>query len=200
MELSSFFVSLAKKSGKTDVLKHFFVILQTAMRKIALMMAVATALSVSAAEENNSTSKGQYYRLFVPLTFYHSVAQSQLSIDCDSNANELNREVNDALMHVYLNRPDLVQGTESEMAQSGQLRTDLEKPIEQRVAIVDEVVPMPEVFPEADSIEVMVEKPQFWKYKGDGYLQFMQNYVSGNWYKGGESNYAAVGSVTLEAN
>ena len=28
----------------------------------------------------------------------------------------------------------------------------------------------------------------------------MQNYVSDNWYKGGESNQAAVGSVTLEAN
>jgi len=58
---------------------------------------------------------------------------------------------------------------------------------------------MPDM-PDAAPVEVAVEKPHFWKYKGDGYLQFMQNYVSGNWYKGGESNYSAVGSLTLEAN
>jgi hypothetical protein len=46
----------------------------------------------------------------------------------------------------------------------------------------------------------MVQKPKFWTYKGDGFLQFMQNYVSGNWYKGGESNYSMVGALTAEAN
>ena len=58
---------------------------------------------------------------------------------------------------------------------------------------------MPEE-PEVEAVELVVQKPNFWKYKGDGYLQFMQNYVSSNWYKGGEGNYSAVGSVTLEAH
>ena len=70
----------------------------------------------------------------------------------------------------------------------------------QQVELVEQqAAPVPDE-PEAEPVEVVVEKPNFWKYKGDGYLQFMQNYVSGNWYKGGESNYAAVGSLTLEAN
>jgi hypothetical protein len=113
---------------------------------------------------------------------------------------ELSDEISSALMRVYLDRPDLVQTTESEMQASGSLRDDVATPITQSVAILDEAYPQPEMLPEADSVEVAIEKPQFWKFKGDGYLQFMQNYVSDNWYKGGESNYSAVGSVTLEAN
>ena len=54
--------------------------------------------------------------------------------------------------------------------------------------------------PDDAPVGVVVEKPKFWTKKGDGFLQFMQNYVSGNWYKGGESNYSAVGALTLEAN
>ena len=54
--------------------------------------------------------------------------------------------------------------------------------------------------PEVVPAEVMVTKPKFWTRKGDGFLQFMQNYISGNWYKGGESNYALMGNLTLEAN
>jgi hypothetical protein len=54
--------------------------------------------------------------------------------------------------------------------------------------------------PEDAPDEVMVTKPKFWTKKGDGFLQFLQNYISGNWYKGGESNYALMGNITLEAN
>jgi hypothetical protein len=71
--------------------------------------------------------------------------------------------------------------------------------VQQDVEMAEQSVPMPEIA-EDKPVEVVIEKPNFWKYKGDGYLQFMQNYVSGNWYKGGENNYAAVASLTLEAN
>jgi hypothetical protein len=75
------------------------------------------------------------------------------------------------------------------MKRAGGLRQDLDKPIKQTVSITDEAdLPLPDE-PVADQAEVVVEKPNFWKFKGDGMLQFMQNYVSDNWYKGGESNY-----------
>ena len=156
------------------------------------------ALSASAAQENEPLN-GQYYKLFAPLTFYHSVAADQLSIASD-NPDEVKQAIDQALMHVYLNRPDLVEVTETEQEESGELRQDIiEKPMEQTVSMVEQAEPMPEA-PEADPVEVVVEKPKFWTRKGDGFLQFMQNYVSSNWYKGGESNYSAVGSLTLEAN
>jgi len=166
--------------------------------KYTVLLLAATALGAHAAVPADSLNSGHQYQLFAPLTFYHSVASNQLSLD--QQADESQEVVDQALMHVYLNRPDLVQITETEQQQSGELRQDIiEQPIEQTIAMVDEALPLPAA-PEADPVEVEVTKPNFWKCKGDGYLQFMQNYISGNWYKGGESNYSAVGSVTLEAN
>jgi hypothetical protein len=109
-------------------------------------------------------------------------------------------EVDAALLNVYLNRPDLVCATESDLQETGSILEDVDKPIENQVEFV-EAVDMP-VFDEPEVIPdtLMVQKPKFWTYKGDGFLQFMQNYVSGNWYKGGESNYSMVGALTLEAN
>ena len=169
------------------------------MRKLIFILAAVMVSTVGLAQ-TNGTINSSYYSLFGPLTFYHSVAQNRLSLMPAESNEELSDEISSALMRVYLDRPDLVQTTESEMQASGSLRDDVATPITQSVAILDEAYPQPEMLPEADSVEVAIEKPQFWKFKGDGYLQFMQNYVSDNWYKGGESNYSAVGSVTLEAN
>ena len=168
------------------------------MRKLALFIAVTLSLSARAAQTNDSVD-GRYYRLFTPLTFYHNVAQQQLSL-VHSEADELTNGINSALMHAYLNRPDVVENTETDMEESGELRPDIDTPIIQQVTLTEEAeTPMPEE-PQVENVEMVVKKPNFWKYKGDGMLQFMQNYVSGNWYKGGESNYSAVGAVTLEAN
>lgn len=169
------------------------------MRKAILFLAVAWSLSASAAQPNDSIN-GQMYRLFTPLTFYHSIVGNQISLDEESTGDDVDKAVERALLHIYLERPDLVTGTETEMEASGKLRTDLKTPVKQKVEMVEHQAAPVAAAPVADAVEVIVEKPQFWKYKGDGYLQFMQNYVSGNWYKGGESNYAAVGSLTLEAN
>ena len=168
------------------------------MRKLAFIMVAALTLSAGAAEKTDSLS-GRYYRLFAPLTFYHSVANSQLSIASD-NPDEVSKAIDQALMNVYLKRPDLVKITQTEQQESGTIRQDLiDQPVVQGVEMVEQAEPLPDM-PEAEPVEVIIEKPVFWKYKGDGSLQFMQNYVSSNWYKGGESNYAAVGTLTLEAN
>lgn len=168
------------------------------MRKLALFIAAVSSMGLSAAEPQLKNT-GLYYRLFAPLTFYHNVASSQFNI-ISNDSDEVSQAINQALMHVYLKRPELVKVTESEQEEAGSLRQDIiETPVMQEVEMVEQAAPMPET-PEAAPVEVVIEKPNFWKYKGDANLQFMQNYVSDNWYKGGESNQAAVGSVTLEAN
>ena len=168
------------------------------MRKLALFIAAVSAMSLSAAEPQLKNT-GLYYRLFAPLTFYHNVASSQLNIT-SNDSDEVSQAIDQALMHVYLKRPELVKVTETEQTEAGTLRQDIiETPVVQEVEMVEQAAPMPET-PEAAPVDVVIEKPNFWKYKGDANLQFMQNYVSDNWYKGGENNYAAVGSITMEAN
>ena len=49
-------------------------------------------------------------------------------------------------------------------------------------------------------VEVVTRRPNFWKFSGSASLQFSQNYFSDNWYKGGETNYAGLASLTLRAN
>ena len=171
------------------------------MRKVATLFAAFLALSANAAQTNNRVD-GRYYRLFAPMTFYHNVAEKSLSIDSVSSSHdEIIDAIDAALMNVYLNRPDLVSATETELKESGEIRKDVDQPIENQVIFVDKVEePVIEMIPEDIPTEVMVQKPKFWTKKGDFYLQFMQNYVSDNWYKGGDSNYSAVGSLTLEAN
>ncbi|MBQ9215812.1 MAG: DUF3078 domain-containing protein [Prevotella sp.] len=170
------------------------------MRKVTLFLAVISALGADAAQPNDSLD-GRYYRLFAPLTFYHNVADKQLALHSESaGRDQVADAVDAALLNVYLNRPDLVGYTESELEETGNILEDVDKPIENKVEFVERVEEPVLDIPTPDSVNVLVQKPQFWTKKGDGFLQFMQNFVSGNWYKGGESNYSMVGSLALEAN
>ena len=170
------------------------------MRKTVVLLAAFIALSARAAQPNDSVD-GRYYRLFAPMTFYHNVADKTLSLNSeDAGKDVVSDAIDQALLNIYLNRPDLVKATETELQESGEIIKDFEQPIVNKVELVEKVEEPVIDVPEDIPTEVMVQKPKFWTKKGDGYLQFMQNYVSENWYKGGESNYSAVGSLTLEAN
>ena len=177
------------------------VTLQSDMRKQTLFLAVSLALSASAAQPNDSLD-GRYYRLFAPLTFYHNVANKALVLDSESAGKDpVTDAIDAALMKIYMKRPDLVNSTESDLKATGTILENVDKPIENQVEFVEEVAqPMILDIPQDIPDTVMVQKPRFWTYKADGFLQFMQNYVSGNWYKGGESNYSMLGSLTVEAN
>ena len=170
------------------------------MRKVVFIFAAFWALSASAAEPKDTTD-GRYFRLFAPMTFYHNIANKSLSIEPDQTGSDPVADAIDAaLLHIYLNRPDLVNTTETELQETGNVRDDVDQPIKNQVKLVEKVespvIDMPDDVP----TDILIQKPKFWTKKGDGYLQFMQNFVSDNWYKGGESNYSMVGAVTLEAN
>jgi hypothetical protein len=193
--------NLRKKSEMYAIYGEKIVTLQSDMRKPLLFLAVSLALNASAAQPNDSLD-GRYYRLFAPLTFYHNVANKALALDSESAGKDpVTDAIDAALMKMYMKRPDLVNTTESDLKATGSILENVDKPIENQVEFVEEVM-QPSILdiPQDIPDTVMVQKPKFWTYKADGFLQFMQNYVSGNWYKGGESNYSMLGALTLEAN
>ena len=58
---------------------------------------------LTASGQNTPTaSSGQYSPLFLPFTYYGSVAHEALSLDGEPS------EMNNALLDMYLRRPDLV--------------------------------------------------------------------------------------------
>ena len=125
-------------------------------------------------------SDGRYFRLFAPTTFYHSGANKSLSLSPNSG-DEVTDAVDLAMMSLYMRRPDLVKNNESRLREVGSLREDVYQEMTQQVDLTEKVAPVPEE-PEVVPVGLVVVKPNFWKFKADGYLQFLQNYVSGNWY------------------
>ena len=115
------------------------VTLHLVMRKVAFILAVFSALSANAAQPNDSVD-GRFYRLFAPTTFYHNVADKSLALNSESaGKDQVADAVDAALLNVYLNRPDLVKATETELKESGDIRNDVNLPIENKVEFVEKV-------------------------------------------------------------
>ena len=140
--------------------------------------------------------EGRYYRLFAPVTFYHDIAARQFDIAATDSLPEADR----ALEHVYMSRPDLVWGTQRQLDNAGHIISPTPSAVTPNADIVDIVAPKPKDDAVFAPIDIYVEKPNFWTFSGDYSLQLFQNYVSDNWYKGGESNYSMLTTVTLQAN
>ena len=132
-------------------------------------------------------------RLFLPLTYYGNVAEGLFTRDRKESP------ILSELMHLYLTRPDLVEGTDRMVQQQQTKLDDIKAPIHHDPTLVEKVAERP-VEPTNVPVEVLVKRPNFWTFSGDYALQFLQNYVSGNWYKGGESNYSALASLVMQAN
>ncbi|MBQ9285046.1 MAG: DUF3078 domain-containing protein [Bacteroidaceae bacterium] len=106
---------------------------------------------------------------------------------------------NNQLARAYTAAPQLFTATQQQLTESGGLRTDITAPIVEEVKLAQKVEEeTPDV--EVEAVEPEVKKPNFWTFKGNGGLQFTQNYVSKNWYKGGLNSYTMLSILNVEAN
>lgn len=139
------------------------------------------------------------YKLFVPLTFYKGISHNQFSLQSKSSS-LVERELDNALLNTYLNRPDLVTMTETQLESVNQIEAPVARENTQLETIISQKEVQKVAEPELAPVNIVVKKPNFWKFSADTYFQLLQNYVSTNWYKGGESNYSMMSSLTLQAN
>lgn len=147
------------------------------------------------------------FYIFAPATFYYSVAKDLLQTSDNTQTKQpydSSRDMDRIMMNIYLSHPNLVAKSERSLNRIGAVHKEMDAPIKNKVQLVTKADALP--IEEDDEehfnlpMEIVVKKPNFWKYSGDYYLQMLQNYVSSNWYKGGESNYSMVASVTMQAN
>lgn len=162
-----------------------------------------------------------YYRLFLPLTYYYApmnriskvnwsfqkpdtvpaLTREMLPIDTliftsKSRANEI---VDRTLLNTYVNAPNLVLMTEREVMKGKIFKDNIEKEVSSKPPVV-KLFKQEDMIGVKEEAEVIIHKPNWWVTGGNGSLQITQNYISDNWYKGGESTNALLANLQLFAN
>lgn len=182
-------------SHKSNRVNDYLDSLQRVKTEIYNDTSAAARQKLAALKNDNS----DYFMLFSPPTFYHGVSREALGYDDDMYSLDTESEVNRTLLNTYLNRPELIDGTETLLSTMGETPSEVNTSLTDKVVLAEAEAPAPEDIDIAP-VEITVEKPKFWTYTGEYSLQLMQNYVSDNWYKGGESSYSALAKATMQAN
>lgn len=139
-----------------------------------------------------------YARLFTAPVLYRDVLGTS-SGSVESGAGNLDGKrkavMDGLLLEVYRNAPHLIAMTEDEVreAKPVQNETRIEAPV---VNVVN--VDIPDKV--AGDMKTTLVKRGYWTFNGKVALRFSQNFISGNWYQGGESNKTMLGEVDLDLN
>lgn len=171
--------------------------------------------------ERYIASNPDYYRLFVPFTYYTaplkrisklrwafhpmdtlvSPVSEMLPYDtlAFTSKKRSDEVVDRALLQAYVDCPDLVVSTEREINEGRAFKDNIVKEASSRPSIVRLFVQENMVRVKEDA-EVIIHKPNWWVTGGNGSLQFTQNHFSDNWYKGGESTHSVLAYLKFYAN
>ena len=163
-----------------------------------------------------------YYRLFVPFTYFESpiarvsrvpwrfsgIDSLQVSRPCPLQVDTLpftqlervGEQVDRALLAAYVKQLDLVRFTEREIEAGPAFRDDLVKEEQSRPSVLKLFKSENMRYVKPEDPEVIIHKPNWWVTGGNGSLQFSQSHISDNWYNGGEGTHSLLGNLQLYAN
>ena len=111
--------------------------------------------------------------------------------------------ISHALTEIYTTIPQLITQDEDQHLSESGIREDFNKDVKPSINLTEKVEEKPNVIEDnfkAGDWDIIIRKPNFWKFRANFSLQMMQYYVSDNWYKGGESHNSWLASCNLEAN
>lgn len=162
-----------------------------------------------------------YYRLYLPVIYYNSPMDRLAKLNwtfqkidtISSFTNELlpfdasvfrskenaNKIVDKALLALYVDEPRKIVATENEIMQLKSFKDNIKKEASDKPSILKLFAKENMLAKVKDDAEVVIRKPNWWVTGGAGSLQITQNYISDNWYKGGESANAFLANLQLSA-
>jgi len=173
--------------------------------------------------------KADSYKLFVPPTYYIAPLEQAFELDwepdnklCMSASDSLSmirlkkvevyelpnmetmvvvdRQVNKVLLKFYLEHPDKVVGNESYFADLKSFDAIQGSDVPRQEDMKQYMMVANPAENTNAEVNLLIMKPNFWKYSGSGSIQFTQNSLSDNWYQGGENTNAMYSELILHAN
>jgi hypothetical protein len=157
--------SRGKMVAETEVKDTTSMLVKAYMDSLQLMRLQLDSLEAINNRLRQESDDGRYFRLFAPTTFYHSGADKSLSLT--PQGDEVSNAIDAAMMNIYMRRPDLIRNNESNLRRVGSVRGDVNQEMSQKVDLTNMAEPLPEES-EAIPVQLMVQKPNFWKFKGEG--------------------------------
>lgn len=160
----------------------------------------------------------QLYKMLGPGVYYKSAIQNSFNLGYkmpDESSNEdssygisyredMDDVISRVLVNSYVNNPGSFLYNDTRIQNETLVNSDKPQNVsdDDINAILNRA---PEITNVADVVgnvdaDLQIKKPNFWKTSGKFSMQFQQNYLSQNWYKGGNNNENMLANLVLEAN
>ena len=159
--------------------------------------------TVEASED--ASSNHVYSRLFSSPVLYEGVVSNAFAGNGgnEGQATELlamddrrSAVIDDLMLDLYASHPEKVAMTEKDLRNEVTPMREIVDMAKVKISKLD--MKLPENV--AGGMPTTVVKPNYWKFSGRTSLTFTQNFISENWYQGGESNYSMLASIDLDLN